>query len=116
MAIGILGCLFAPLSLIWVCTVFLGLGQGAIFALALSMIVLRSRDTHVAAQLSSMVQGVGYTVASGASLVTGLIYGSSGGLEAVGALFVVLLVVGTAFGWGGGRNRFVNVTVEASKA
>jgi CP family cyanate transporter-like MFS transporter len=116
LAVGVLGCLYAPLSLIWVCTAILGLGQGAVFALALSMIVLRSRDTHVAAELSSMVQGVGYTIASSASLVTGLIYASAGGRDAVGILFAVLLVVGAGFGWPAARNAFVNGTVDTPKS
>jgi CP family cyanate transporter-like MFS transporter len=114
LAVGVLGCLFAPLSLIWASTVILGLGQGATFALALAMIVLRSRDAHVAAQLSSMVQGVGYTVASGASLVTGVIYGSVGGLAAVGVLFAVLIALGAIAGWGAGRNLFVKATLETA--
>ena len=112
LAAGVLGCLFAPISWIWASSVVLGLGQGAVFALALSMIVLRSRDSHVAAELSSMVQGVGYTVASGASLITGLIYGSAGGLVAVGLLFAAMVVAGTLFGWGAGRNLFVNATID----
>ncbi|HEY1722805.1 MAG TPA: MFS transporter [Magnetospirillaceae bacterium] len=116
LGVGVLGCLFAPISWIWVNAVTLGLGQGAVFALALSMIVLRSRDSHIAAELSSMVQGVGYTVASSASLVTGLIYGSAGGLVAVGVLFAILVVAGTVFGWGAGRNRFVNVTLSTPEA
>jgi CP family cyanate transporter-like MFS transporter len=44
--------------------IVLGLGQGGTFSLALTLIVLRSRDAHVAANLSSMAQGIGYTLAS----------------------------------------------------
>ena len=113
MAAGLLGLLFAPISAVWLFAATLGIGQGAAFALALAMIVLRSKDSHVAAQLSSMVQGVGYTVASSASLLTGLVYGSPGGRDAVGALFMVLAVAGLAAGWGAGRNLFVNAKVEA---
>jgi CP family cyanate transporter-like MFS transporter len=112
LAVGVLGFLFAPLPMIWPLAVVLGLGQGALFALALTMIVLRSRDMHVAAQLSSMVQSVGYTIASGGSLVAGLVYGGAGGREAVAVLFTVLIVVGSVCGWGAGRSAQVEAVVE----
>ncbi len=54
---GLFGCLYAPLSGLWGWAVVLGLGQGGTFALALTLIVLRSKDAHVAANLSSMAQG-----------------------------------------------------------
>jgi len=113
LAIGLAGFLFAPLSWIWVLAVILGLGQGALFALALTMIVLRSKDAHVAAQLSSMVQGVGYTIASGGSLVAGLVYGTNGGIVSVAVLFGALILAGSICGWGAGRNAQVHATVEA---
>jgi CP family cyanate transporter-like MFS transporter len=113
LAVGVIGFLFAPLSMVWGLAVVFGLGQGALFALALTMIVLRSRDAHVAAQLSSMVQGIGYTIASGGSLVTGLVYGMAGGREAVGVLFILLLLAGSISGWGAGRNALVEASVES---
>ena len=116
LAIGAMGLLFGPLWTIWGWAVVIGLGQGALFALALTMIVLRSRDQHVAAQLSSMVQSVGYTVASGAALIAGLFYGTAGGREAIGALFLVLLAAGSICGWSAGKNAFVGATVVPRKA
>ena len=113
LAVGIGGFLFAPLSWTWAMAVILGLGQGALFALALTMILLRARDAHVATQLSSMVQGVGYTVAAWASLVCGLVYGTAHGRESVAILFAVLSVAGTITGFGAGRNAQVAVRVES---
>jgi CP family cyanate transporter-like MFS transporter len=77
------------------------------------MIVLRSKDAHVAAQLSSMVQGVGYTIASGGSLAAGLVYGTNGGIVSVAVLFGGLILAGSICGWGAGRNAQVDATVEA---
>lgn len=114
MGVGLLGVLYAPLSTVWVWSVVLGLGQGAVFALALTMIVLRARDSHVAAELSSMVQSVGYTVASLGSLAAGLVYGQASGREAVAGLFVVLIAAGSAAGWRAGRNVYVGAAVEAA--
>lgn len=115
MGVGLLGVLYAPLSTIWLWSVVLGLGQGAVFALALTMIVLRAADSHVAAELSSMVQSVGYTVASVGSLAAGLVYGQSSGREEIAILFIVLLVAGTAAGWGAARNLHVGAVVEPAK-
>jgi CP family cyanate transporter-like MFS transporter len=112
MAVGVMGLLFAPIWSVWGWAVITGLGQGALFALALTMIVLRSRDSHVAAQLSSMVQSVGYTVASGAALVAGLLYGTSGGREALGALLIALLLAGSICGWDAGKNLYVGASVS----
>src|SRR3546814_8524141 len=57
-AIGLLGMLYAPLSTVWGWAVFQGIGQGGLFAMGMMIIVLRSPDSHVAARLSGMAQGV----------------------------------------------------------
>ncbi len=75
---GLFGCLYAPLSGLWGWAVVLGLGQGGTFALALTLIVLRSKDAHVAANLSSMAQGVGYTLASMGPFAVGLVHDLTG--------------------------------------
>ncbi len=55
--------IFGPLELIWLWTGLLGLGQGSLTAVALTMIMVRTRDGHTAAHLSGMMQGVGYGLA-----------------------------------------------------
>ena len=62
--------------------ILLGLGQGGTFSLALTLIVLRSRDAHVAANLSSMAQGIGYTLASMGPFAVGLVHDWTGGWNA----------------------------------
>lgn len=109
---GLCGCLYAPISGLWGWAVLLGLGQGGTFALALTLIVLRSRDAHVAANLSSMAQGVGYTVASMGPFAVGLVHDLTGGWAAVGWIFAVLGVGAIVFGLGAGRALHVQVTCE----
>ncbi|MBK0060563.1 CynX/NimT family MFS transporter, partial [Pseudomonas sp. S44] len=87
---GLFGCLYAPISGLWGWAVLLGLGQGGTFALALTLIVLRSKDSHVAANLSSMAQGVGYTLASMGPFAVGLVHDLTDGWAAVGGIFAVL--------------------------
>ncbi|RYY81902.1 MAG: cyanate transporter, partial [Comamonadaceae bacterium] len=87
---AMLGSQFAPIGQIWWWAVLLGIAQGGAFALALTLIVLRSRDAHVAAQLSGMAQGVGYLVAAFGPLLVGLLRGWTGSFEAAALLYLLL--------------------------
>ncbi|ANY89187.1 MULTISPECIES: CynX/NimT family MFS transporter [Pseudomonas] len=109
---GLFGCLYAPISGLWGWAVVLGLGQGGTFALALTLIVLRSKDSHVAANLSSMAQGVGYTLASAGPFAVGLVHDLTGGWAAVGWIFAALGFGAILFGLGAGRALHVQVVSE----
>ncbi|WP_281078797.1 MFS transporter [Variovorax paradoxus] len=104
--------LFAPLGGVWVWAVLLGIAQGGTFALALTMIVLRSPDSHVAAHLSGMAQGVGYVIAAFGPLLAGLLHGWTGSFSAASWLFVAVGVAMLIAGVGAGRTMHVGaVTV-----
>ncbi|WP_411383854.1 CynX/NimT family MFS transporter [Pseudomonas sp. L7] len=109
---GLFGCLYAPISGLWGWAILLGLGQGGTFALALTLIVLRSKDSHVAANLSSMAQGVGYTLASMGPFAVGLVHDLTGGWAAVGWIFAVLGLGAIVFGLGAGRALHVQAVSE----
>ena len=111
--VALLGLLFAPLSTVWVWAVLQGIGQGGLIAVAMTVIVLRSPDAHVAAHLSGMAQCVGYLLAAIGPLIVGLLHSWTGGFEASAVLFV-LLGLGAAFnGWRAGRAELVQArTVE----
>ena len=109
---GLYGCLYAPLNQLWVWGVVLGLGQGGTFSLALTLIVLRSRDSHVAANLSSMAQGVGYTLASLGPFAVGVVHDWTGNWSAVGWIFGIIGVAAILAGMGAGRALYVDVTSE----
>jgi CP family cyanate transporter-like MFS transporter len=109
---GLFGCLYAPLDGLWGWAILLGLGQGGTFSLALTLIVLRSRDAHVAANLSSMAQGFGYTLASLGPFAVGLVHDWTGGWSAIGWIFAVIGLGAIIAGLGAGRARYVQVTSE----
>lgn len=109
---GLYGCLYAPLNQLWVWGVVLGLGQGGTFSLALTLIVLRSHDSHVAANLSSMAQGVGYTLASLGPFAVGVVHDWTGNWSAVGWIFGIIGVAAILAGMGAGRALYVDVTSE----
>ena len=109
---GLFGCLFAPLEGLWGWAILLGLGQGGTFSLALTLIVLRSRDSHVAANLSGMAQGIGYTLASMGPLAVGVLHDWTGGWGATGWVFGVIGLGAIIAGCGAGRALYVGVSSE----
>lgn len=88
-------------------TVLLGLTQGAGIAMALTLIVLRARDSDVARELSGMVQMTGYLLAASGPLVVGALRDRSGdwawSLAALLAVAGAMLVAAD----GAGRHRVV---------
>jgi CP family cyanate transporter-like MFS transporter len=100
---GLCGCVFAPLSSLWFWAAVAGVGQGAIFAVALTMVVLRSPDAAVAGRLSSMSQGVGYMLAAAGPLLMGTLHAWTGDWTAPGLMFVALGAGCAVAGWGAGR-------------
>ncbi|NWD82752.1 CynX/NimT family MFS transporter [Pseudomonas reactans] len=109
---GLFGCLYAPLDGLWGWAILLGLGQGGTFSLALTLIVLRSRDSHVAANLSGMAQGIGYTLASLGPLAVGVLHDWTGGWGATGWVFGVIGLGAIIAGLGAGRAAYVAVNSE----
>ena len=104
---SLLALIFAPLGGRWVWAVLLGCGLGSGFALALSLIVMRSANAHVTAQLSAMAQGWGYALAAFGPLLVGLLRGWTGGFESSAALILVVAALMGWSGWGAGRNLLV---------
>ncbi|WHZ13159.1 MAG: putative MFS-type transporter [Burkholderiaceae bacterium] len=103
----LLACQFGPLNQVWVWAIVLGAAQGAGFALALTLIVLRSPDARVASQLSAMAQGVGYLIAAVGPLLVGLLRGWTGSFDAAAWLYLLIAAVMAASGIGAGRARHV---------
>ena len=109
--LALVGMVSGPHAFIWPLAFVQGIGQGGMFALALMLIVLRSRDSHVAAHLSSMSQATGYVLASFGPLLIGLLYQWTGSFHATTGLFAILGLASALAGWYAGRNAFVNATV-----
>lgn len=105
--VALLGLLFAPLSTAWFWAALQGVGQGGLIAVAMTAIVLRSPDAHVAAHLSGMAQCVGYLLAAIGPLIVGLIRSWTGSFRASAVLFVLLGTGAAINGWGAGRRLHV---------
>lgn len=70
---------------------FLGVVQGAGITVALTLVVLRARDSQVARELSGMVQTTGYLMAAAGPALVGSLRDGFGGW---GPSFAVMIVVG----------------------
>jgi CP family cyanate transporter-like MFS transporter len=108
---GCLAILFAPLWTVWFWAILIGLCQGAVFSLAITVIILRSADQYVATSLSGMSQTLGYILASGGPLLAGLLRGWTGSWNRVGFLFLGLGLAAAIAGYLAGRARHVRAIV-----
>jgi CP family cyanate transporter-like MFS transporter len=109
---GLAGVLAFPTTLTALWMVLMGIAQGAGFALALVLVVLRSPDGARATALSGMVQSVGYVVAATGPLALGALHDLTGGWDAV--LVAMLAITGAmlACGLGAGRPGTVGGRME----
>ncbi|MFC5386419.1 CynX/NimT family MFS transporter [Aquamicrobium segne] len=113
--VGLLGMMFAPVWSVLFWAIMQGIGQGGLIAAAMIVIVLRSPDPHIAAHLSGMAQGVGYTLAATGPLLLGLIRSWTGSFDAAALLIIALGLIGGLAGAGAGRNLHVHVHIVKSQ-
>lgn len=105
---GVLGLLIAPAAaggIVW--AVLLGIGQAGSFALALSCMALRARNSVIAAELSGMAQSLGYLLAASGPLIFGVIHDLAGGWRLSLIFLAAMIVPMILAGAGAGRDRQV---------
>lgn len=109
---GLLGCMYAPLDAIWPWAILLGLGQGGSFSIAMTLLVLRAPNAHVAASLSGMAQGFGYSFAALGPLVAGVLHDLSHGWDTVAVFLTAVGIAALIAGVGAGRNLLIKADVD----
>ena len=102
-AAALLGLVFAPVGMLPALAVLQGIGQGGLFAMAMTVIILRSPDPRVAARLSGMSQAIGYVLAAFGPMLVGMLYSATGSYAVTGWLFAVIGLAAMLSGWGAGR-------------
>lgn len=94
-------------SLVPLWMIFIGIGAGAAFSLAMMFFTLRTRTSHEAAELSAMAQSFGYLLAATGPVLFGSLHDLTGGwivpllILLIGSLCVLL------FGLKSGKDAFV---------
>jgi CP family cyanate transporter-like MFS transporter len=106
---GILGLMVAPdaASVLWI--LFLGLGQGACFSLALTFFVLRTPDPEHSAALSGMAQCVGYLFAAFGPSLFGVLRDATHAWTIPLALLLAVVVCLLISGLGAARDAQVGI-------
>ncbi|HVS69442.1 MAG TPA: MFS transporter [Mycobacteriales bacterium] len=114
-AIAFLGILLAPTTptILWL--VVLGVAQGAAFPLCLSFVVLRARTHAETAQLSTMMQSIGYLIAGIGPLVFGALHGATNSWRGPLIFVLVLLVPQLVAGLRAAAPGYVELDGDAIK-
>jgi MFS transporter, CP family, cyanate transporter len=105
---GLLGVLVAPTTWPYAWAAVLGIGQGAAFAVALLLLVVRSRHPADTARLSAMAQSVGYLIAATGPLLVGAVHEATAAWTVPLLLLLALLVPQAATGILAGRARYLD--------
>ena len=114
-AIAFFGLLFSPTkpAVLWL--IVLALAQGAAFPLCLSFLVLRSRTHAETAQLSAMMQSIGYVIAGVGPLVFGALHAATNSWRGPLIFLIVLLVPELLVGLRAAAPGFVELKGDAIK-
>ncbi|HEV7899307.1 MAG TPA: MFS transporter [Planosporangium sp.] len=106
-AAGLVGVLLAPTTAPYLWMMLVGVGQGAAFAVGLTLFVLRTRTTADTARLSAMAQTFGYLVAAGGPLLVGAVHDAARSWTPALALLLLLAVPQLVNGLLASRPRYV---------
>ncbi|HEV7871713.1 MAG TPA: MFS transporter [Modestobacter sp.] len=112
-AAALTGLLVAPAAAPVLWTLLYGLGTGVAFPLALTLVLLRTRDVAQTGRLSAAAQSTGYLLAATGPLSVGLLHDLTDGWSLGLALLLVLAVAQTAVGLAAARPRLVTERVVA---
>jgi CP family cyanate transporter-like MFS transporter len=107
-ALGIAGLLAAPAAAPVLWAVLYGLGTGAAFPLAMTLMLQRTRDVAQTGRLSASAQSVGYLIAATGPLAVGLLNDATGAWTTSLVLLLAVVVAQTAAGLAAGRPRLVS--------
>jgi CP family cyanate transporter-like MFS transporter len=112
--IGYAGLTLVPGLAPWVWIVIIGLGQGAMFPLAMTLIVLRAGGPMEAMALSAFAQTIGYAVSVVGPLGMGVLHTMSGVWWPSMAFLTATLIPTFAFGLRAARSE--TLTLDAMRA
>jgi CP family cyanate transporter-like MFS transporter len=105
--ISLLGLMVSSLLLVELWAAMLGFCLGGSFGLALLFLVLRTRDSHAANELSGMAQSIGYTIASFGPAFFGAVYDLTLNWTYPIAMLLLIAFAKLASGWVAGRDEVV---------
>ncbi|KQL52260.1 transporter [Heyndrickxia shackletonii] len=105
--IGMIGILYGNLSLIPLSVIFLGIGGGCAFSLAMMFFSLRTKNSYQAAELSGMAQSIGYLLAAVGPTLFGVLHDITHNWAIPLWMLVITSVLIFISGIGAGRNKYI---------
>jgi MFS transporter, CP family, cyanate transporter len=109
--VGVVGLLAAPAATPVLWALIYGLGTGAAFPLALTLVLLRTRDPAQTGRLSATAQSAGYLLAAIGPLGVGLLHEATGGWAVPLVALLVVIVGQVVAGLLAARPRLVTASV-----
>ncbi|WP_345771803.1 MFS transporter [Geodermatophilus sabuli] len=106
-AAAVVGLLAAPGAAPFLWALLYGLGTGVAFPLAMTLVLLRTRDVAQTGRLSAAAQSVGYLLAATGPLALGLLHDATGAWRPSLLLLLALVVLQMAVGLLAARPRLV---------
>ena len=106
-AVSIGGLIAAPAAAPALWSVLYGLGTGVSFPLAMTLVLVRTRDVGQTGRLSASAQSIGYLIAAGGPLAVGLLHELTGAWTAGLVVLLALVAAQFAAGLAAGRPRLV---------
>ena len=105
--VSLAGLMIPSLAFSWLWVSIMGFCLGGSFGLALLFIILRTRDTNAANELSGMSQSIGYTFAAPGPVIFGALFDLSGAWLMPILFLVIIALLKMLSGWYAGQDVYV---------
>ncbi|MBW7452856.1 CynX/NimT family MFS transporter [Paenibacillus sepulcri] len=102
-----IGGLLSRNHLVMLWAIFIGIGAGSAFSLAMTLFGLRTTNMHDATELSGMAQSVGYLLAAAEPILFGYLHDLTNGWKVPLIVLLVITILMLIFGIASGRNRVI---------
>ncbi|WP_027126561.1 CynX/NimT family MFS transporter [Gelidibacter mesophilus] len=106
-AIALIGLMLPGIGMVELWVGLVGMVLGGTFGLALLLIVLRSKDAETAAELSGIVQSIGYFIAATGPFIVGVIYDLTSQWNYALILLIIVAIIKLVMGIDVGKDRKV---------
>lgn len=113
--VGLLGLLSKSTTLVVLWVICIGIGQGASFSLALTLLSLRGRTSQQVAELSGMAQSLGYSLAAIGPMLFGYLRDFTGSWTLPLYMLIGAVLCLFMFGLGAARNQYVMPDTKRNK-
>ncbi|MCM2532726.1 MFS transporter [Neobacillus pocheonensis] len=113
--IGIFGLLYGGYLIIILSVILIGIAMGSSFSLAMMFFSLRTKTSHLSAELSGMAQSIGYLFAAIGPTLFGILHVVTKGWIVPLSLIMIAAILLLITGLGAGRDAFIGLEKTDNK-